>query len=69
MRLIDADELLERLRNAEAFYTHETAGDFDMGRPPHGGRGLKSYGYLVADDTSVSSPHVKPGASSCIQRI
>ena len=57
MRLIDADELLERLRNAEAFYKHDTAGDFDMGR----GLGLNEAQQKVAEQPAIEAEPVKHG--------
>lgn len=57
MRLIDADELLERLRNAEAFYRHETAGDFDMGRA----LGLEEAREKVAEQPTIEAEPVKHG--------
>lgn len=57
MRLIDADELLERLRNAEAFYTHETAGDFDTGRA----LGLGEAREKVAEQPTIEAEPVKHG--------
>lgn len=57
MRLIDADELLERLRNAEAFYTHETAGDFDTGRA----LGLNEARQKVAEQPTIEAEPVKHG--------
>lgn len=57
MRLIDADELLERLRNAEAFFKHETAGDFDTGRA----LGLNEARQKVAEQPTIEAELVKWG--------
>lgn len=57
MRLIDADRLIERLRNAAAFYGHETAGDFDTGRK----LGLIEAEEKVAEEPTIEVEPVKHG--------
>lgn len=57
MRLIDADRLIERLRNAAAFYGHETAGDFDTGRA----LGLNEARQKVAEQPIIEVEPVKRG--------
>lgn len=57
MRLINADRLMERLRNAAAFYGHETSGDFDTGRK----LGLIEAEEKVAEEPTVEAEPVKHG--------
>lgn len=57
MRPIDADSVLKRIKNAIAFYSHPTQGDFDTGRKI----GLISAEEIVAEEPILDYAPVKHG--------
>lgn len=57
MRLIDRDIVIQRIKDKAAFYSHETAGDFDTGRK----LGLIGAEEVIADMPIIEAEPVKRG--------